>query len=220
MNLLYYGKKEKIGPCQVMVKEECTTGVFLNSTLEHIKRHSVDGFQWGYGGSGPSDLALSILTDYCKKFKLEDTGIPNNFYQQFKDDFISNAKEDLSIASIQIKEWLEQIWWKKVNNIISGSIVEKHKEFIEIIKPIVTEQINKLDPIGLLDTGVLNAYESEIEDIIVKLQIVDNNFLFLSEIMYVVFAYKFGLKDAKPESKYLLPAQQIIEKFQEQKNEK
>jgi len=31
--------------------------------LKHIVEHSPTGFQWGYGGSGPADLALSILAD-------------------------------------------------------------------------------------------------------------------------------------------------------------
>src|SRR5204862_6265890 len=30
--------------------------------LKHVVHHSPDGFQWGYGGSGPADLALSILS--------------------------------------------------------------------------------------------------------------------------------------------------------------
>ncbi len=32
--------------------------------LHHVVRHSPTGFEWGYGGSGPADLALSILADY------------------------------------------------------------------------------------------------------------------------------------------------------------
>jgi len=216
MKLLYYGEKEKVGPCSVMIKEERINGKLMNHTLKHIVRHSPDGFQWGYGGSGPADLALSILTDYCERFRIKDTGIPNKFYQRFKDNFISNAKEELNITSMQIKIWLENT--QETN----GSIVEKHKEFIKIMEPIVTEQVNKLDPIGLLADGIPGTYESEIKDIIVRLQVNNNNknFIFLSELMYVVFAYKFGLNNAKPESKYLLPAQQIIKKFQEYKNEK
>lgn len=30
--------------------------------LPHVVRHSPTGFEYGYGGSGPADLALSILT--------------------------------------------------------------------------------------------------------------------------------------------------------------
>jgi len=29
--------------------------------LPHLVKHSPDGFAWGYGGSGPSDLARSIV---------------------------------------------------------------------------------------------------------------------------------------------------------------
>jgi hypothetical protein len=31
--------------------------------IHHVIRHSPDGFEWGYSGSGPSDLALSICWD-------------------------------------------------------------------------------------------------------------------------------------------------------------
>lgn len=31
--------------------------------LKHLLRHSPDGFEFGYGGSGPSDLARSIVGD-------------------------------------------------------------------------------------------------------------------------------------------------------------
>jgi hypothetical protein len=32
--------------------------------LPHVVLHSPTGFEWGYGGSGPADLALSILADF------------------------------------------------------------------------------------------------------------------------------------------------------------
>ena len=32
--------------------------------LRHVEVHSPTGFEWGYAGSGPADLALSILADY------------------------------------------------------------------------------------------------------------------------------------------------------------
>ncbi len=33
--------------------------------LPHIVRHSPTGFEWGYLGSGPADLAYAILADYA-----------------------------------------------------------------------------------------------------------------------------------------------------------
>ncbi len=79
--------------------------------LRHHNRHSPDGFEWGYGGSGPSDLALSILIDYFNRQGSETVITDANFhYQAFKWAFISGIKEDgWSITEDQIKEWLEGV---------------------------------------------------------------------------------------------------------------
>lgn len=48
------------GRGQVLVHE----GPRTLGTLEHrLVRHSPDGFSWGYGGSGPSELALNLVYD-------------------------------------------------------------------------------------------------------------------------------------------------------------
>jgi len=45
--------------------------------------HSPTGFAWGYGGSGPAQLALAILADvYDDEFALAN-------YQQFKWDVVA-----------------------------------------------------------------------------------------------------------------------------------
>lgn len=41
--------------------------------------HSPDGYEWGYGGSGPAQLALAILADHCR-----NDGQALNLYQRFK----------------------------------------------------------------------------------------------------------------------------------------
>lgn len=35
--------------------------------VKHVVYHSPTGFECGYGGSGPADLALSILADYLNE---------------------------------------------------------------------------------------------------------------------------------------------------------
>jgi len=50
-----------------------------------IVKHSPDGFEWGYGGSGPAELALNILAAYIGQEKAEENGL----YQEFKWDFIA-----------------------------------------------------------------------------------------------------------------------------------
>jgi len=59
-------------------------GPTVNIPHRHIK-HSPDGFEWGYGGSGPADLALNILAAYIGKEAAEKDGL----YQEFKWDFIA-----------------------------------------------------------------------------------------------------------------------------------
>ena len=108
----YFGKKQKVGHCRVFV---CIDETFGSTLLKHVVRHSPDGFQWGDGGSGPADLALSILTDYNNRtnavsgscLKIDD------IYQEFKKDFISNAGNDLSISSESINEWLNNFYEKE-----------------------------------------------------------------------------------------------------------
>ena len=50
--------------------------------LRHVCRHSPDGFEWGYGGSGPADLARSILIDCLGEERAD------RLYQDFKSKFV------------------------------------------------------------------------------------------------------------------------------------
>jgi len=94
---IYKGQKSSMGPNSVAV-------VFPdhsrpNYLLPHIVRHSPDSFNWGYGGSGPADLALSILTDFAGRDFAE------LHYQKFKNDFIAPAGIELMITDSMIEEW-------------------------------------------------------------------------------------------------------------------
>ena len=50
----------------------------LNPRLD-LWNHSPTGFEWGYGGSGPAQLALAILADH-----LGDDELAFNFHHRFK----------------------------------------------------------------------------------------------------------------------------------------
>ncbi len=72
--------------------------------LKHIVRHSPTGFNWGYGGSGPADLALSILTDvFGGRIELADV-----FYFQFKADFLAGWRDRWTITTEEIDSWLRE----------------------------------------------------------------------------------------------------------------
>lgn len=50
----------------------------LNPRLD-LWNHSPTGFEWGYSGSGPAQLALAILADHC-----DDDRQAFNFHHRFK----------------------------------------------------------------------------------------------------------------------------------------
>jgi len=52
---------------------------------QKIINHSPDGFNWGYGGSGPAQLALAIM--------LEIKGKPD-YYQELKWDLIAKLPQE------------------------------------------------------------------------------------------------------------------------------
>lgn len=72
-----------------------------NRPLRHRVRHSPTGFEFGYGGSGPADLALSILWDHLGK---EPSRI---LYMDFKTRFVAGWKDKWEINSLEIQNWID-----------------------------------------------------------------------------------------------------------------
>ena len=56
----------------------------LNPRLD-LWNHSPTGFEWGYGGSGPAQLALAILADH-----LNDDEEAVRLHQDFKREVVAN----------------------------------------------------------------------------------------------------------------------------------
>src|SRR3990170_4477229 len=86
--------------------------------LTHIPFHSPDGFEWGYAGSGPADLALAILADYFGEppelvlTALRSLWAPRSkaaaLHQPFKEQFLARERRDeWSLASDAIIAWLQ-----------------------------------------------------------------------------------------------------------------
>ena len=93
----YLGTRGASG-CDVCVEDEGR-----RYPLRHVVRHSPDGFEWGYGGSGPADLALSILTDAAGPETAE------RWYMQFKWQVISRlARVAWELTEQQVRDWLKQ----------------------------------------------------------------------------------------------------------------
>lgn len=87
-----------------MLRTKPTVVVTVNGQpLRHIIRHSPTGLNWGYGGSGPADLALSILTHY-----LGNSEVVDRLYQSFKWDIIANLKDRWVLTGAEIAAWLRE----------------------------------------------------------------------------------------------------------------
>ena len=82
---------------------------------QRIRNHSPDGFEWGYGGSGPAQLALAILLDYFgglpvdRRPQMETAPrLAEQLYQEFKFDVIAGLPKNFwQIEESEIAMWIE-----------------------------------------------------------------------------------------------------------------
>lgn len=70
--------------------------------LPHLVRHSPDGFAWGYSGSGPEDLALSLLAHATA-----DVGLATALHQEFAHDVIAGLprSDGWTLPAEQVTGW-------------------------------------------------------------------------------------------------------------------
>lgn len=68
---------------------------------QRVRNHSPNGFEWGYGGSGPAQLALALLLDVTG-----DSEQAEDQYQDFKRQFVANWGDEWEITEAQIRDWL------------------------------------------------------------------------------------------------------------------
>jgi hypothetical protein len=93
----------------VAVREGNQTTVTVNGeSLDprlDLANKSPSGFEWGYLGSGPAQLALAILADH-----LSDDKKAQSLYQLFKEKVIAPIQEDAwSIDSSEIDHALAEL---------------------------------------------------------------------------------------------------------------
>lgn len=66
-----------------------------------IVNHSPDGFEWGYGGSGPLQLAVAILAD------ASDPLTARTFYRAFHARFIAPMpRPGFTLFKSAVEDWL------------------------------------------------------------------------------------------------------------------
>ncbi len=107
---MYTGDNSGAGSQKVMVKEilkgadEVKTKSYALPLRPSYKLypHSPDGFQWGYCGSGPAQLALAILLDLTR-----DPDLSVRLHQEFKRNLIATSGDHLVITEPDIRKWLK-----------------------------------------------------------------------------------------------------------------
>jgi hypothetical protein len=93
----YHGRRTRDG-CRAEVREDGRPPRFLDPRLD-LWNHSPTGFEWGYGGSGPAQLALAILADF-----LGDDARAIALHQEFKWEHISPIAGDEFCISTDVLE--------------------------------------------------------------------------------------------------------------------
>ena len=83
----YHGWRDDDGVAQVIILHNGVKALPLRLDLDN---HSPTGFEWGYGGSGPAQLALALLAD-----ALEDDKLAIILHQRFKWKHIATIPQEL-----------------------------------------------------------------------------------------------------------------------------
>ena len=69
-----------------------------------LRNHSPTGFEWGYGGSGPSQLSLALLADFT-----QDDAYACALYQDLKWDVVCELPEQgWEITGDALQDWVER----------------------------------------------------------------------------------------------------------------
>jgi len=106
------------GEMSVVVQNVGDDGPSDRRPLTHISYHSPDGFEWGYAGSGPADLALAILADYFEEppelvlAALRSMWTPRSkaaaLHQSFKEGFVATERRDeWELPGDEIEAWIQ-----------------------------------------------------------------------------------------------------------------
>ena len=101
----YEGRRE--GYAVIVTVNDCP----LNPRLD-LYNHSPTGFEWGYGGSGPAQLALAILADH-----FGDGRQALAIYQQFKFSVVAGLpKRRWKLTNLDIDQALDAIRKENAEN--------------------------------------------------------------------------------------------------------
>jgi hypothetical protein len=107
----YVGQRDLSG-CSVLVTDDLSSPVSEMSPLPtrlDLFNHSPTGFEWGYGGSGPSQLALAILADATG-----DDDYALDHYHDFKRNVVAGLNHGGWCLQIgDVRAWCKLNGWQR-----------------------------------------------------------------------------------------------------------
>lgn len=95
------GKSNFVGDAIVWSEENGVTKNISPAESLKVRNHSPTGFNWGYGGSGPAQLALALLLDIRSPFAIQ-------LYRDFTNDFVSVWGDTWEITEQEILSWVNK----------------------------------------------------------------------------------------------------------------
>lgn len=94
----FASRRGNVGPASVLVCEPGWPSHALAPRTD-LANHSPDGFQWGYAGSGPAQLALALCADATG-----DNALALRVYQDFKfEALVSEDRDEWRIDADEIR---------------------------------------------------------------------------------------------------------------------
>lgn len=93
----YKGSRKCLSGGQPVTKD----GEILDPGPSIAVHNHAPEFNWGYGGSGPAQLALALLLDVTK-----DRGLSDQLHQLFKEQFVAGWGDNWEISTKEILDWV------------------------------------------------------------------------------------------------------------------
>lgn len=91
------------GDAHVRVSKDNGPSISLNPRFD-LHNHSPDGFNWGYNGAGPTQLALALMAD-----ALGDDSVAVLWYMDFRREVVAHFHDDdFTLPEEVIVEWMIQ----------------------------------------------------------------------------------------------------------------
>lgn len=98
-NSVYVGSRSNVGDALVTVDGRPLSPL----PSQRVWNHSPDGFEWGYGGSGPAQLALALLLHATAG----NTITALDYYQNFKWDVVAKwPRTGWATTRAAVMQWL------------------------------------------------------------------------------------------------------------------